>query len=300
MQNREAITLVTGATGAQGGAVARSLLAEGRKVRALTRHAESPAAKALRERGAEVVTGDLADVPALVRAMKGCETVFGVTSFWEHFGSEVIHGKNLVDAAREMRVRHLVLSTLPSSLVLSGGEIAVPHFESKAEIEAYARQSAVAATFVHVAFYFDNFVSYFPPRRGAGGVLGFGFPQGDTPLAGVDVDDVGPVVAAVLRDRDRFLGAVVGIVSEELRAGEYAARLSRALGREIRYTHVPRETFAAFGFPGADELAAMFDLNRRFILSRADDVALTRSLHPGVRSFETWASAHRGRFADDA
>lgn len=297
MQNRESITLVTGATGAQGGAVARSLLAEGRKVRILTRNAGSAAASALRALGAEVAPGDLADVPALVRAMSGCDSVFGLTNFWEHFGCELVHGKNIVDAARQSGVSHLVMSTLPSSIALSGGEITVPHFESKAEVEVYARQSGVPSTFVHVAFYFENFLDYFPPRAGADGVLRIGFPQGETRLAGVAVEDAGPVVAAIFRDRARFLGQVVGIVGEELRGDEYAAALTRALGREVRYTHVARETFAAFGFPGAEELAAMFDLNRRFILSREADVALTRTLNPAVQSFERWAEENGDRFA---
>ena len=45
-------TLVTGATGKQGGAVAHLLLDQGRSVRAMTRHPDSPAARALAERGA--------------------------------------------------------------------------------------------------------------------------------------------------------------------------------------------------------------------------------------------------------
>jgi uncharacterized protein YbjT (DUF2867 family) len=297
MQNHESITLVTGGTGAQGGAVARSLLAEGRKVRILTRRADGAAASALRALGAEVAAGDLADVPALVRAMKGCDSVFGLTNFWEHFGCETVHGKNIVDAARQSGVSHLVMSTLPSSLALSGGEIAVAHFEAKAEVEVYARKSGLPTTFVHVAFYFENFLDYFPPLAGADGVLGFGFPQGETRLAGIAVEDIGPVVAAIFRDRTRFLGQVVGVVGEELRGDQYASMLARALGREVRYTHTPREVFASFGFPGAEEIAAMFELNRRFILSREADVTLTRALNPAVQSFERWAEANRDRLA---
>jgi uncharacterized protein YbjT (DUF2867 family) len=262
----------------------------------MTRRADSAAAAALRDLGADVVAGDLGDVSAVARAMRGCARVFGLTNFWEHFGGEIVHGKNIVDAARETGVEHLVLSTLPSALGLSGGQIAVPHIDSKAEIEAYARQSGVPSTFVHVAFYFENFLTFFPLRAGDDGVLGFGFPQGDTPLAGVAVDDVGPVVAAIFRDRQRFLGNVVGVVGEELRGDEYATALAACVGCRVRYTHVPREVYASLGFSGAEELAAMFDLNRRFITSRADDVVLTRELHPGVQSFAQWAKSNRARF----
>lgn len=293
----DACTLVTGATGAQGGAVARALLASGRRVRALTRNPASPAAAALREAGAGVVGGDLADARALEGHLDGCDAVFGVTNFWEHFAAEVVHGKNLVDACRKARVRHLVLSTLRSALEVTGGEIAVPHVDSKAEIEAYARRSDVPVTFVHVAFYFENFLSFFPPRVSADGIARFGFPQGDTPLSCVSVEDVGPVVRALLDERTQYVGKTVGVVAEDLRGDAIAAVLGEVLGREVRYEHIPRETYAALGFPGAADLAAMFDMNRRFIPSRAADIATTRGIHPGVASFASWARDHRAQLA---
>ena len=49
--------LVIGATGQQGGAVARALLAKGQKVRVMTRHLEKAAS--LAQAGAEIVQGDL-------------------------------------------------------------------------------------------------------------------------------------------------------------------------------------------------------------------------------------------------
>ena len=61
MNKREKPILVAGATGQQGGAVARHLLAAGWPVRALTRDSDGPAAQALANQGASVVQGDLAD-----------------------------------------------------------------------------------------------------------------------------------------------------------------------------------------------------------------------------------------------
>lgn len=286
--------LVTGGTGAQGGAVARSLLAEGTPVRVLTRSPGGPAAARLRAAGAEIFHGDLADLPCLLRALDGCDGLFAVTNFWEHFGAEVTQGKLLVDAALASNVAHVVMSTLPSSRTLSGGALVVPHLDTKAEVEAYARARGLPATFVHVAFYFENFLSYFPPQPVDGG-LHFGFPQGDTPLASVGVSDVGPVVAALLREPPR--GDVVGIVGDELRGDEYAAILTAALGEHVQYSHIPAAVYARLGFPGAEELAHMFDLTRRFVGSRARDLARTRELHPGAASFATWAMANRAQLA---
>jgi len=41
----------------------------------------------------------------------------------------------------------------------------------------------------------------------------------------------------------------VGVAFEELTGDGYAAGLAAALGRDVRFAHVPRETFASFRFP---------------------------------------------------
>lgn len=287
--------LVTGATGAQGGSVARHLLGSGRwAVRALTRDADGEGARRLAEAGAEVVAGDLGDPASLAAAVDGCEGVFGVTSFWEHLDREIEHGRNLVDAAERTGVSHLVLSTLPSVRAVDPS-LDVPHFETKAAVEAYARESGVPATFVHVAFYYENFLSYFPPRRQEDGSHVFGFPQGDTRLAAVAVEDLGGVVLGVLESPDRFLGATVGAVGDDQPAASYARIMGEVLGRPVLYQHVPREVFAGFDFPGADDLANMFEFNRLHVPERQGDLELSRGLYRGLQSFEQWAGSHAGR-----
>ncbi len=72
------VVAVTGATGQQGGAVARKLLADGWKVRALTRDANKPAAKELETLGAELVPGDMDSRSELDAAFKGAYGVFSV------------------------------------------------------------------------------------------------------------------------------------------------------------------------------------------------------------------------------
>lgn len=163
-------------------------------------------------------------------------------------------------------------------------------------MEAHARESGIPSTFVHVAFYFENFLTFFPPQKQADGSYTFGFPQGDTPLAGVAIEDAGGVVSAIFDRRADFLGTTVGIVGDDLTGAEYAAVFSRTLGRTVRYNHIPREVYAAFGFPGAGELADMFDFNRRYIPERKADLAASRALYPAMRTFETWVAANRERF----
>ena len=80
------LILVIGATGAQGGSVAKALLGSGKyNVRCLTRNASSEKAKALANAGAEVVECTMDTIESLTKAMEGCYGIFGVTSFWEHF-----------------------------------------------------------------------------------------------------------------------------------------------------------------------------------------------------------------------
>jgi uncharacterized protein YbjT (DUF2867 family) len=285
--------LVIGATGAQGGSVARHLLDRGRfAVRAFTRKPDSPAAQALRARGAEVVAGDLDDRGSIRAALDGVHGVFGVTNFWEHFEREAEHGRHLVDAVAGADVDHFVFSTLPPIAGETGGALHSPHFDIKAELEDRARALGIPMTAVHVPFYYDNFLFFFPPRPVGDGTYRFGFPQGETPLAAMAAEDVGLVVAPIFEQPESWLGQVVKPAGDEIPAAEYAAAMSRAVGAEVRYAHVPRETFAALGFPGAADLADMFEYYRLHIPSRRDDIARLRAIAPELQSFETWVGRH--------
>ncbi|HEY1204643.1 MAG: NmrA/HSCARG family protein [Bryobacteraceae bacterium] len=289
--------LVTGATGSQGGGVATHLLSSGRyAVRCLTRKPQSDRAAALRRAGAEVVQGDFEDVPSLKAAMQGCYGVFGVTNYWEAFEREYPQGKNLVDAVAASGIEHFIFSSLPSVTKLTHGQLDVPHVEIKARIEEYSRGLGLPATYVHVAFYYENFLTYFPPRRLEDGSFVFAFPQGDAPLAAVAVEDTGGVVAALFDRGAETMGRVVGVAGDEEPCQAYAATMSRVTGQRIAYQHVPREAFAALGFPGAEDLANMFEFFRRFVPSRRAEIEESRMLYPGMRSFETWLVENRERF----
>lgn len=296
--NRPTI-LVMGATGAQGGGVARHLLERGRfAVRALTRKPEGERARALAAAGAEVVRGDLDDRTSLERALKDCYGVFGVTNFWEHYERELEHGHNLIDAVAASDVEHFVFSTLPHIEKATGGELRSPHFDLKAELEDRARALELPATFVHVAFYFDNFIHFFPPRPEEDGRYVFGFPQGNTRLAGVAAGDVGGVVAEIFQRPTQFMGRALYVVGDDLTPDEYAAAMTRAVGAPVAYRHIPREIFAELGFPGADDLADMFEFYRTRVPNRQADLVNSRALYPRMQSFSAWAERNREALAE--
>lgn len=292
------IILVVGATGAQGGSVAGHLLSGGKfAVRCITRNPGSEKAAALKEAGAELFKGDLENIESLRSALGGCYGVFGVTNFWEHFGKEYQQGKNLVDAVAASGVEHFVFSTLPHAKKITNGKIEVPHLDMKGQLEEYTRGLGLSATFVHVAFYYENFLSYFLPQKHEDGKFAFGFPQGDTPLAGVSIEDLGGVVAVIFERPSGFKGKIVGVVGDDFPPKTYAEIMTRVLGKPVVYNYIPREVFASFDFPGAEELANMFEFNRLHIPNRQADLAESRSLYPKMQTFESWLSANKDKFS---
>ncbi len=166
----------------------------------------------------------------------------------------------------------------------------------KAQLEEYTRRLGLKATFVHVAFYFENFLTFFPPQAQEDGSFAFGFPQADTPLAGVAVEDVGSIVSILFERPQDYLGQVVGIIGDDLTGDQYAETMTRILGTRVTYRHVPREEFAAPGNPGVEDLANMFEFNRFYIPNRRADVEMCRALNPKMQTFETWLTSNKGAF----
>lgn len=289
--------LVVGATGAQGGSVARHLLRAGSyRVRCLTRRPLSTAAREIADLGGELIEGDLNDPASLRAALRGCDGAFGVTDYWEHFEREFEHGRNFIDALAASGIQHAVISTLPHAKLLSGGRLAVPHLDIKGRIEEYARSANLPATYIHVALYYENFLSSFPPRRQNDGTYVLSLPQGSTPLAAVAAEDVGGIVAAIFAESFWYRDKVVGIVGDEMRCDDYAEVMHRVLRRPFAYRYVAHDAFAALGFPRARDLAGMFEFNRQYVPNRRVDLAKSRELYPEIRPFERWLRSHTPAF----
>ena len=289
--------LVVGATGAQGGSVARQLLRAGSyTVRCLTRRPRSTAAEEIASLGGELVEGDLNDPLSLRAALRGCDGAFGVTNYWEHYEREFDQGRNFVDALMACGIQHAVISTLPHAKQLTGGRLSVPHLDTKGRIEEYARGVNLPATYVHVAFYYENFLAHFPPRQQRDGTYVFGFPQGNTSLAAVAAEDIGGVVAAIFAESFWYRDKVIGIVGDDMRCDDYADVMHRVLRRQFAYHYVAHDEFAALGFPGARDLADMFEFNRQYVPNRRIDLAKSRELYPEIRTFERWLRTHTPAF----
>jgi hypothetical protein len=198
----------------------------------------------------------------------------------------------------ESGIKHFVLHTLPDYFELSGGRIPVPHCDQKAALKRYSRQKGLPATYLEVAFYYENFFTFFLPRRDELGNYQFGFPQGYTPLAMVSVEDVGGIVTRIFDEPELFIDRTMGAVGADRTCDEYAASMTRILGVPVQYNHIPHELYAGFDFPGAQELANMFEVQRLYIPNRQKEMEESYRLNPDMQTFETWLAKNKRRLLE--
>ncbi len=138
--------------------------------------------------------------------------------------------------------------------------------------------------------------SIFAIQKREDGNFHFGFPQGETKLGGVSVKDVGGVIAAIFERRNDYLEKTVRIVSETKTPDEYAEIMSKILGVKVIYDYIPRETFAGLGFPGAADLADMFEFYKKYITDESQAIEESKRLFPGIKDFETWMVENKSKF----
>jgi uncharacterized protein YbjT (DUF2867 family) len=225
--------LVTGATGQQGGAVARALLAKGQQVRVMTRHPEKAAS--LAKAGAEVVQGDLTNRAILQMALRGVHGVFAMSTWVEEgMEAEVRQGTMLADAAKQAGITHYVYTSVGSAHRNTG----IPHFDSKWKVEQHIRQIGLPATILRPVWFMENFTTFAKPS--AEGVIMLPMKPARK-LAMVALKDIGEFGAAAFLRPNDFLGQAIDLAGDELTMPETAAQLTHAMGRPIRFQEFPME-----------------------------------------------------------
>ena len=311
MAERKIIAIV-GATGAQGGGLARAILNDpsgGFAVRAITRDVRAASAKALAAQGAEVVAADLDNPASLAQAFAGAYGAYCVTFYWAHFSpaKELAHAQAMAEAARVAGIQHAIWSTLEDTRMwvpLSDnrmptlmGKYKVPHFDAKGEANHFFVDADVPTTFLLASFYWENLISGVAPQRGDDGRLAITLPMGDKKLAGIAAEDVGKCAYGIFKQDREYIGERIGIASDHLTGVEIAAALSRVLGQEVRYNEVSPAVFRSFGFPGADDIGNMFQFYRDFehACLAARDPQISRMLNPPLQSFDSWLAEHKDR-----
>ena len=306
------IIAVVGATGTQGGGLARAILADpggGFAVRAITRDPNKDKAKALTSAGAEVVQADIDDVASLTKAFQGAYGVYGVTNFWEHFSAEKekTQAKNIAEAAKAAGVKHVIWSTLEDTrqfmpaddkrMPMLQEKYRVPHFDAKAEADSFFQ--GVPTTFLLTTFYWDNLYMFgLAPKRGEDGGYKWAFPMGDKKLAGIAAEDIGKTAYGIFKAGSQYVGKKVGIYGEALTIKEMGEKLSKGIGIPAPYYHAAEaDEYRGYGFPGADEMGNMFqyyrDFDKEFFAQR--DINTARSLNPSLQNFDQFVAQNKDK-----
>lgn len=271
--------LVTGATGKQGGAVARLLLSKGHSVHALTRKPESAAARQLVSLGAQVFPGDLTDRASLHRALAGTQVAFGMsTPFEAGMQAETQQGITLADAAKEAQV-HLLYTSVGSAHRNTG----IPHFESKWRVEGHIRDIGLNATIIRPVYFMENLMQWGLPALREGR-LAMPLPP-DRKLQQIALSDIAGFAVFVMERADRFAGKAFDIASDEISGEEAAKILTRVLGREISYFRLPMETIKKT----SEDMALMYEWFER--VGYDIDIRHLRREYRAVQwhTFQTWA-----------
>ena len=273
--------LVTGATGKQGGAVARLLLDHGHSVRAVTRKPSSPAAVALAQLGAELIAADLTDRDAMHRAARGRDAVFSIaTPFEAGTGAEITQGTTTADATKDAGA-----FLLYSSVGDADRHTGIPHFDSKYAVEQHIRSIGVPATILGPAYFMEN-VTYLQAQ-----MRNNVYPTPLTPdrkLAQISVADIAAAAVTVLENRERYTGKRFDISGDEVSANDTIRILSEITGRRFQHYQLPMDMVR--GTMGEDGVLMFQYFERTGYHVDRDELARE---FPEVRwsSFESWARA---------
>jgi len=284
MANKARTILVLGATGQQGGATVRQLLKDDWHVRAFTRDATQPAAKALAALGAEVIVGDMEDEASLTAAAAGAHGFFSVQPpSWnptpESDAHEVRLGKLAADVALRAGVRHFIYTS-----VLDAENAPVyGRTGHKLAIEEHVWRIGLPATILRPTGFMENF--FLPAYGIAQGALND--PSNpDVRIALIAVDDIGAIAARVFGSQQQFSGKTLPLAGDYKTPLEIAATLSAALGRAVSHVHVPVAAIRQVN----PLLAALCDwVNTRGY--PAIDLDGLRQIHPGLQTLGGWLEA---------
>ena len=277
--------LVTGATGGQGGAVARRLHADGWTVRALVRDPGTRPAEELRTLGIELVTGDLDDPGSVRAAMRDVHGVFSVQAAdltAPDPEREVRQGVAVADAAHARHVEHLVYSSVGAAGKGSG----VRHFATKATIEKHLAELDVPTTVLRPVFFMENWSDMLPVEQD-GRQVGAIALDPDTSMQMIALADIGRIVADVFAHPRDHLGTTTVIAGDELTPVGMAEAFTRVSGVETRIERLPTEDVRSF----SPELAHMFDWINE--VGYDADIAALRARHGDLTTFEDWLRARR-------
>ncbi len=272
--------LVTGATGTQGGAVARELNARGYRVRGLTRNPNSERARSMAALGIEMVQGDFDDPESLDRALADAYGAFSVQQYrGVGVDGEIRQGKAFADAAKRAGVQHFVYTSVAKATLNTG----VPQFESKLLLENYIRSLDIPFTIIRPA----SFMATFEPWRedAENGRISGPLPA-SLERVFIAPQDIGRIAAEAFDHPEEWLGRAEAIAGQKISYGEVAASMGRVLGHPVEYYQIPWDEFTATATPTAVAREGWYLEN-----SDPIDVDALRARYPWLMTLEDYLRA---------
>lgn len=239
----ERIVAVTGATGRQGGAVARHLLANGWQVRALTRKPDTQPARKLAALGAEVIRADMDDPSTLHEAFRDVDGVYSVqNTMISGPEAEIRHGRNVANAAKETGVQHVVYGSAGVGVPGTG----VPSWESKLAVEAHMNGLGLPLTVLRPMAFMELMTDkdLYPPVSAwhlMPKMIG-----AHRPLPWICVDDLGAIATRAFTDPGQFVGANLKLAADTRSIAECRETWTQIVGRAPRRFPMPVWLFKLF------------------------------------------------------
>jgi len=252
--------LVTGITGKVGGAAARHLLAQGKKLRALVRNRAKAASWA--DQGVELVDGDWDSAAAIARALEGVDGAFVMLpAVWapspDFREAKGVIANYVAALTKAPPPRVVALSSMGANRTGGLGMIT-----ALALLEQSLRDLKLPIAFVRAGGFFENFL--YGLQIAQSGTLPVYYNPTNRKSAMVATDDIGAEVATLLGG-PAWLGHRVIELGSMVSADDVAAQLGEVMKRDVKAFALPRAqwpaAFEQFGIPkgrtGAAE--AMFE-----------------------------------------
>jgi uncharacterized protein YbjT (DUF2867 family) len=243
---KQDVYLITGATGATGGAAIEELLSRGAHVRALV-HRDDERAASLRTSGVEVVVGDLLDSRAVQAALREVTSAYFVYPIMQ---SQLVDATAcFAHAAKLAGVRSIVNMSQITASADARSHASLAHWYG----ERIFDWSSIPVTHLRPTFFME-WLSYGFQRSQIANHDLLRVPAGNGRHAPIAAADQGRVIARILLDPESHAGKTYPLFgAQELNHEQMAKIVGDALGRPVRYEAESMESFEArleqFGLP---------------------------------------------------
>ena len=270
---------VIGATGRQGGQVARQLLGQGWQVRAVTRTPQSKKAEALKASGAEVVKADLNDRASLESAFAGAYGLYHMQPGLGDMAVEIPQGRNAAEAAKQAGIQHLVYGSAGPGQTKTG----IQQWDAKIEVKQIINELGIPLTVLRPMAFMELMTdpAYYPQSSTWSTM---------TKLAGTErripwlsVQDLGAIAAKAFSNPDDFIGKDLPLAADAQSLGEL-----REIYKDVRGKYpsrFPMPLFLMKKFVGQDILNMWNWLRANPVDLETDP---TYHVHPQAMDVRTW------------